>query len=372
MRTFLKPACALGALAMVLAGCGSGGGSGNGGGAGQPGGKVGDDSANKGSGGSAVVPTAKPTHIVSPSKRISVYLLPKQKGVPYFESCAEGAQQAAREIGTVDLEYNGPTEEKADEAAGLIDQWTLKGADVIAVSAFNPEAVARSMKKALQAGVDVITWDADTAPDTRSFFVNQATPKEIGYALVDAMAKDLGGDKASGDVAIITASLTAANQNEWMKYMEERLPKYPGLHRVAIKPSEEDPRKAFGVAQDLMHAYPNLKGIFAITSVAFPAAADAVEQAGMTGKILVTGLGSPNDMKAHVKRGSVKSVILWNTLDLGYLTIYVARAVADGALKPGDTTFKAGRLGQVKVDGDNVLLGKIMVFTKDNIEKYNF
>jgi len=186
------------------------------------------------------------------------------------------------------------------------------------------------------------------------------------------MAKDLGGEGAQGEVAIITATVTAANQNEWMKYMKERLPKYPGLKLVATKPSNEDQKLAFSVAQDLMKAYPNLKGLFAISSVAFPAAAEAVKQAGKAGKVLVTGLATPNDMRAYVKDGTVKSVILWNTVDLGYLTVQTARAVVDGTLTKESKTLKAGRLGERRIEGDNVLLGNILVFTKENIDEYEF
>jgi ABC-type sugar transport system substrate-binding protein len=201
--------------------------------------------------------------------------------------------------------------------------------------------------------------------------VNQATAEEIGFALVDAMAEDLGGENARGDVAVVTASLTAANQNEWMKHMKVRLEKYPGLKLVATKPSNEDQKLAFSVTQDLMKAYPNLKGVFAISSVAFPGAAEAVKQGGKTGQVFVTGLSTPNDMRSYVKEGTVRSVILWNTKDLGYLTVYAARALVDGELKK-DSKFKAGRLGEKEVRGDNVLLGETLKFTKENIDKFDF
>lgn len=350
MSNDLKLMCAAVAMSLVLGGCGS------------------DTAASKGEAQGAKG-GAKPA---AAGKRITVGLLPKQKGVPYFTSCEEGAVEAAKELGNVDLVYDGPTKESPEAQASLIDQWRLKHSDVIAVSPSDPNGVGPAMKKAIAAGVKVITWDADAGKDAREFLVNQATPKDIGYALVDAMAKDMGGAQVTGEVAIITASLTAANQNAWIKYIKERLPKYPGLHLVAIKPSGEDGRAAFAVAQDFVHAYPNLKGIFAISSVAFPNAADAVQQAGKSGKVLVTGLDQPNEMKPFVKAGTVKSVILWNTKNLGYLTVYVARALADGTLKLGDKTFKAGRLGTLKVEGDNVLLGGIMVFNKDNIDNYNF
>ena len=307
----------------------------------------------------------------STGKKITVCLLPKKKGVPYFTSCSEGAEEAAKELGNVELIYDGPTSGDAADAVKLIDQWTAQGVDVIAVSPNDPAVLGPAMKRARDAGIKVITWDADSAVDTREFLVNQATAEEIGNSLVDSMAKDLGGDTAAGDVAIVTATLTAANQNEWIKYIKARLPKYPGLHLVATKPSNEDQKLAFSVTQDLTKAYPNLKGVFAISSVAFPGAAEAIKQGGMTGKVFVTGLSTPNDMRNYVNEGVVKSVILWNTKDLGYLTVYAARAAADGVLK-ADGTLKAGRLGEKKVVGDNVMLGGTITFTKDNIAQYNF
>lgn len=305
-------------------------------------------------------------------KRVSVYLLPKKKGLAYFSSCADGAEEAAKELGDVDLVYDGPTDGSPEKAAGMVEQWTLKKADVIAVSPNDPNVLAPAMKSAKGKGVHVLTWDADGAPNTREFFVNQATAQQIGEALVDTMAKDIGGAEPAGKVAVITATLTAANQNEWMKYMKERLKKYPKLQLVEVKPSNEDQKLAFSTAQDLMKAYPDLKGIWGISSVAFPGAAEAVKQAGKSGQVLVTGLSTPNDMKAYVKDGTVKSVVLWNTKDLGYLTIQVAEAVATGKLKPGAATFKAGRLGEKKIVDNNVLLGDILVFNKDNIDKYDF
>lgn len=344
----LLPLAAL--LAFVLVGCASGGGGGEAAPAGE-----------KPSGGEA-----------ASSKKITVAMLPKKKGVPYFTSCSEGAMEAAKELGNVELIYDGPTSGDAAEAVKLIDQWTAQGVDVIAVSPNDPAVLAPAMKRAKEAGIKVITWDADADAASREFLVNQATPEEIGFSLVDGLAKDLGGDSATGDVAIVTASLTAANQNEWIKHIKTRLEKYPGLKLVATKPSNEDQKLAFSVTQDLMKAYPNLKGVFAISSVAFPGAAEAIKQAGRAGQVNVIGLSTPNDMKTYVKDGVVKSVILWNTVDLGYLTVFAARALVDGELKAGAATLKAGRLGEKQVVGDNVMLGGTLTFTKDNIDQFDF
>ena len=231
-------------------------------------------------------------HAAEPGGQITVALLPKKKGIAYFTSCSLGAEAAARELGNVKLIYDGPTDGSPEKAAAMIEKWTLKGVDVIAVSPNDPSVLAPAMKAAMAKGIKVITWDADGAADTRAFFVNQATSQQIGQALVDAMAKDMAKENATpeGKVAIVTATLTAANQNAWMEAMKARLVStYPKIELVAIKPCNEDQKIAFQVAQDLMKAYPDLKGIFGISSVAFPGAAEAVKQAGKSGQVQVTG-----------------------------------------------------------------------------------
>ncbi len=300
---------------------------------------------------------------------IQVALLPKLKGISYFTSCYEGAQEAADELDHVELIYNGPTTASADKQAQMIDKWRLQGVDVIAVAPNDPAVLSESLQKAREAGVTVITWDSDSLPADRSFYVVPATAETIGKSIVDIMAKDLGG---SGEVAIVSATATAANQNEWMGHMAEQFKQYPDLTLVATKYPGEDQNNAFQDSQDLIKKFPGLKGIFGITSVSFPGAAEAVKQSGKTGEVLVTGLCTPNDMKPYVKGGEVKSVVLWDTKALGYLTVYAAAAARRGELQAGATEFTAGRLGTKEVRGDQVLLGDVLVFTKDNIDQYDF
>lgn len=304
------------------------------------------------------------------TRKITVALLPKIKGIAYFSSCADGAREAARELGNIELIYDGPTDGDPKKQAEMIESWTVDGVDVIAVSPNAPDVVANAMKEAMAAGVKVITWDADSTPDSRSFFVNQATAQSIGEGMVQAMISDLGGD-AEGDVVIISSDATSANQNAWIEVMKPAL-EQTKLRLATIKYPGENASQALADSKDVIKKYPNLKGLFGISSVSFPGAAEAVEQTGNTGKILVTGLSTPNDMKKFVQSGTVKSVVLWNTVDLGYLTIYVAEALATGKLKEGASTFTAGRLGEKKIAGDNVLLGDILVFTKENIDNYDF
>ena len=206
-------------------------------------------------------------------------------------------------------------------------------------------------------------------PTSRSFFVNQATPQGIGYTLMDHAGRILGD---SGEFAIITASLTAANMIEWQKFIESTAAqKYPNIKMASLRPCDDLQQKAFDETNTILNKFPNVKLIMAICSPAVPGASEAVKQSGRT-DVKVIGLGLPNDNKQYVHEGITDSVVLWNTMDLGYLTIYAADALAKGTLKPGDTSLKAGRLGSVEVKGDNVLLGVPFTFNKENIDRFDF
>jgi rhamnose ABC transporter rhamnose-binding protein len=300
---------------------------------------------------------------------ITIGLLPKKKGINYFTTCAEGAQQAADELGNVELVYDGPTEGDSAKAAELVSQWALQGFDVIAVSADDAQILGAAMKKAQAKGVKVISWDADVPTDSRSFFVNQATPEQIGFKLVDVLAEEVG---EAGDVAIVSSSQTSSNQNAWIEHMKKRLEKYPEMKLVAIEYPGEDQDRCLETTRTLLKAHPDLKGVWGLSSVAFPGAAEAIRQAGKSGVVKVTGISTPNPMKSYVADGTVNSVVLWDTRDLGYLTVQTAAALAAGKLKPGDATVPAGRLGERQVVDDNVMLGDMLIFTKENIDDYDF
>jgi rhamnose transport system substrate-binding protein len=301
--------------------------------------------------------------------KLIVALLPKSKGNAYFISCKAGAEKAAKELG-VQLLFDGPTDSNAAKQNEIVENWITLGVDVIAVAAENREGISTALRKAQKQGIKVVTYDADAMPDARSFFVNQATPQGIAHALMDDAARLLGGE---GEFAIILASLTAANQREWQKHIEARWKeKYPKMRLVAARPCDDLKDKAQSEATALMSAHPNLRLIMAICSPAVPGAAEAVKQAGKTGKVKVIGLGLPNENRRYVNEGVTDSVILWKTEDLGYLTIYTGVALAKGELKSGAKSLKAGSLGTVAIEGDNILLGKPFIFNKANISQFNF
>lgn len=298
-----------------------------------------------------------------------VAFLPKSKGNAYFISCKAGAEKAAKELG-VKLLFDGPTDSNAAKQNEIVENWITLGVDVIAVAAENREGISTALRKAQRQGIKVITYDADAMPDARSFFVNQATPEGIGHALMDEAARLLNSE---GEFAMITASLTAANQREWQKHIEDRLKdKYPKMKLVAVRPCDDLKDKAQSEATAMMSANPNLKLLMSICSPGVPGAAEAVKQAGKTGKVKVMGLGLPSENRRYVHDGVTDTVILWKTEDLGYLTIYAGVALAKNELKKGATSFKAGSLGTFEIKGDNILLGKPFSFNKGNIDQFNF
>jgi rhamnose transport system substrate-binding protein len=298
-----------------------------------------------------------------------ICMMPKLVGIPYFNASEQGAKEAADELG-VDLVYDGPTEAKAALQSQMIEQFIQQQCDAITVAANDPNALAPAMKKADNAGIATGAWDADVAKDARDVFVNQATFQAIGYELVDVMAEQTGG---KGEFLVVTGSLTAPNQVAWLKEMRERMKeKYPEMSIASVEPGEEDLQLGIDITKNYLRAHPDTAGVFGITSVALPGAAEAVEQIGRSGEVPVTGLSTPNEMKPYVESGTVKEFVLWNPVDLGYLAVYVANAQVDDKL-PESGTFKAGRLGEVEMLApDEVLLGPPIVFSKENIGQYDF
>ncbi len=312
---------------------------------------------------SAVTPTP-----ASATRRPVVAMMPKAKGDPYFISCRAGAEEAARELG-VDLIWDGPTSLDAARQNELVENWITRGVDVIAVAVENRGGISSVLRKARARGITVLTWDADAEADARDFFVNQATPEGIATTLTDEAARLLGG---RGEFAIITGALSAANQNEWIANIRKRLAdKYPDLKIATIRPSDDDRDKAFAETQTILRVYPAVKLVMAISAPAVPGSAEAVRQAGRT-DVNVIGLSLPNINKPYVHDGVVQAVILWNTRDLGYLTVLAAAKLTQGAFAAGATSIDAGRLGRLQVRGSEIILGAPLLMNKGNIDRYDF
>jgi rhamnose transport system substrate-binding protein len=299
-------------------------------------------------------------------------LVPKNLGNPYFDTANKGAQEAAKELG-VTVTYQGPATADATQQIQLINSLIAQNVSGLAISADDSDALVPAGKAAIEAKIPVVSWDSAIAPGGRTVHINQAVAADIAAVQIK-MASELA--QGEGKIAILSATSTAPNQNEWIRLMKEELkkPEYAKLQLVDTVYGDDEDTKSYTEAQGLMKKYPDLKVIIAPTTVGIAASARAVKDANVVGKVFVTGLGTPNQMRDYVKNGAAPQFALWNPSDLGYLAIQTLNAIASGQIKgqPGDK-FKAGKLGDYTIDKDGVvLLGLPTVFNKDNIDKFNF
>jgi len=304
-------------------------------------------------------------------------LVPKNLGNPYFDTANNGAQEAAKELG-INVLYQGSATADATEQITLLNSLIAQKPCALAISANDADALVPTGQAAMQAGIPVVTWDSAIATEGRNLLINQAVSHDIG-AIQIQMASDLAGPDG-GKIAILSATSTAPNQNGWIEVMKEELkkPEYSKLELVDVVYGDDDDTKSYNEAQSLFTKYPDLKVIIAPTTVGVAAAARAVTDANLIGKVFVTGLGTPNQMREYVKNGAAPQFALWNPADLGYLAVYAMHALATGEIKgaAGDK-FTAGKLGDYTVEDDpdlglNVLLGKPFIWDKTNIDDSNW
>ncbi len=280
------------------------------------------------------------------TKRIA--LVVKSLGNGFFEAAARGAEEAAKELGDVEIIYTGPTTTTAAGQIEVINALIAQKVDAIAVSANDTDALVPALKKAMERGITVISWDSGVAKDGRQMHLNPSSNPLIGNTIVKLAADHL---PEGGDVAFLSATTTSTNQNIWIEEATKVLPNYPGINVVATVYGDDLADKSYREAQGLLQTYPDLKAIIAPTSVGIVAAAQAVTDAGKIGQVNVTGLGLPSEMAGHVKSGASQSFAIWNPIDLGYAATYIAYELASDKAKaePG-AEISMGRIGTVTLD----------------------
>ncbi len=305
-------------------------------------------------------------------KEITIVDVPKLIGIGYFAATTQGMQEAAEELGNVKVTTDGPTEANIDDQITFLDNFITQGVNGLLFAANDPVAIAPVLRSALEKGIHVVGYDANSEPDAREWFVNQAEFNGIAKSMMDSIVAEIGED---GSFAIVTSTFTTPNQARWIAEMWAYTNAcYPNVKWLETVEAQEDNILSFNQATTLINKYGDeLNGLLGMTSVATPASAEAVTQADLCGSVSIVGLATPNAMKPYVESDCVKSVVLWNPVDLGYAAVHVMRAVADGAFKPGDTKVEAGRLGSLTVvNGSEVLLGSPFVFDKNNINDFDF
>ena len=301
-------------------------------------------------------------------------MVSKATGNPYFERMFAGFKAAVEEQGFEAI-HRAPDQPSVEAQIQVIDQLIAQKVTSICVAANDFDALQPVLTRAMNAGIKVTSADSSVNPASRMTHVNQAGIQSVGERLVEA-AFDLAGGK--GEIAILSATSQASNQNAWIAVMQEVLKqsKYSNLNLVRIAYGDDLRDKSTTETQGLLASFPNLKVIIAPTTVGIAAAAKVVADQGLTGKVLVTGLGLPSEMAEYIDNGACPYMFLWNPSDLGYVSAYTGMALAKGAItgKAGDS-FAAGKLGQysvVKADdgGTEVLLGPPFKFDPSNINDW--
>jgi rhamnose transport system substrate-binding protein len=295
---------------------------------------------------------------------IKIAMMPKVVRNAYFNSCRQGAVEAAEALG-VKLLWDGPVKADAEKQSEFIRKWLAAGVGVIAVSVENDAVVSPALREAREAGARVLTWDADADDDARDFFINQATAEGIADALSTEAARVLCG---KGKIVMLTSTLDSPNQRAWLSLIEARFSdRYPDISIVEVRSTKEDEVVARQAAENILHQSSQVGLILAICAPAVTGAAEAVKRAGRT-DVKVVGTALPASCRNDIVEGWVESVILWSTVDLGYLTVHAAAALAGGRLSRGASSLVAGRLGKIIVRDDEIRLGRPRIYNKNNIE----
>jgi rhamnose transport system substrate-binding protein len=301
---------------------------------------------------------------------VSVVMLPKNLGNAYFDTSTRGAQAATEEFGGTFSEV-GPDTGSPDAQVPFINTAAQQGTSALIVSANDPQALCDALDEARDAGTKVVTFDSDTDPECRDLFINQATAEGIAQVQVEMIAEQIGD---SGEIAILSASANATNQNAWIELMKTELEAHPDITLVDTVYGNDDDQTSFDKTAALLQSHPDLKGIISPTTVGIAAAARYLSTSDAKGRVALTGLGTPNQMREYVEDGTVTEFALWNPEDLGYLAAYAADALVAGTItgEEGDT-FEAGELGEFEVGADaTVLLGDPYRFNADNIGDFDF
>jgi rhamnose transport system substrate-binding protein len=314
--------------------------------------------------------TKDPGSGTSTADETTIAFVPKLRGTPYFEAMQAGGDEAAKKLG-VKFIYQADTTADAAKQAEVINSLIQQKVDVLAVAPNDPSAIAPLLQRAADAGIKVMTSDTDAPDSARDLFVNQAESEAVGVAIADALASQTG---AKGEWAIVSCGATAANLNAWIDVEKKTMAsKYPNMKLVDVKFAGEDQAQATQLTKDLLAAHPNLTGIVGQCSTSAPGVAQAITDAGKIGKVFSAGLATPKPMANYIKNGSMAKVVLWDAKNLGYLTVWAGKQLADGK-KLSASNAVGDPIGDVNYDEatKTLLLGEPTMFTKDNVDKYNF
>ena len=305
------------------------------------------------------------------AKKYKTVLLVKSLGNGFFEAVRDGGLEAAKELGDVESIYMGPSSSTAEGQIEIIESLIAQHVDAIAISANDRDALIPVCKKAMKAGIKVMSFDSGINVGGRMVDLVPSVEELIGRQQVQLIA-ELTGNK--GKIGIVSSTSQATNQNAWIKWMYEEIkkPEYKDMEIVEVAYGDDAADKSYREAVGLMQKYPDLAGIISPTTIGILASAKAIEDEGKQGKVQLTGLGLPSEMQHYIEDGTCKQMALWNPVDLGYTSTYIMEALITGKItgKEGDKV-DAGRMGTITIGKDgNAVMGTPFVFNKDNIAKF--
>lgn len=304
---------------------------------------------------------------------VKVGIIPKLGTDPYMVTVEKAAEAAAKASGNGEVIYTSPSDATGAAQIPFVNQLISSGVNAIMISGSDLNSTADALSKAKAAGIKVVSFDSDIAPESRGFFINQADTSKIGDQMLVAMANMINN---TGDFAILSSTQTAVNQNAWIASIKKTLasdPKYAKMKLVTVAYGEEKADVNAQKALELVRAYPNLKGIIVPAGIGLPAAAQALSKNGYLGKVKLSGLAPVTLIKQYIDSGNVQDV-WWNVTNLGTLAYYTAVQYAQCKIKP-DTGSKISvpGLGDFTV-GENgqVLLGPPTIVTPQNAGTFSF
>jgi rhamnose transport system substrate-binding protein len=306
-------------------------------------------------------------------QKIRIAMVVKNLGNGFFDAAHEGAKEAAAKLGNVEIIYTGPTTPSAEGQIEIINSLISQKVDAIVISANDPNAIVPIAKKAMQRGIKVLSFDSGLAPDGRLMQLNPSNAGLIGLKQLQMASSAIGGE---GEIAILSASAQATNQNLWIGVMKGELskrPEFAKLKLVSTVYGDDQSDKSYREAVGLLRSNPNLKAIISPSTVGINAAAKAVVDEKMVGKVYVTGLGLPSEMAGHVKSGAVKEFAIWNPIDLGYAATYAAyEFVKNNPNAKAGGTLQLGRMGDVTLDASSeAALAPPFTYNKENVDKFS-
>ncbi|HEY5806348.1 MAG TPA: rhamnose ABC transporter substrate-binding protein [Povalibacter sp.] len=300
--------------------------------------------------------------------RVRIGVVAKSLGNGFFDAVHKGADEAGQAL-NAEIIFTGPTTPTAEGQIEVINALIAQRVDAIAVSANDPDALVPTLQRALQRGIKVISYDSAIAQPGRVVHLAPSSDELIG-ATCAQLAAELAPN-ATGKIAVVSATPTSTNQNSWLAAMQKALPQYPRLQLAGVAYGDDVSDKSYREAVALIKQHPDLAVIVSLSSVGIVAAAKAVEDQGLTGKVKVTGLGLPSELAGYVDKGVVPKFAIWNPIDLGYATTQIAARLARGESATAAQGLSMGRLGTVQFDSQGVgAMGKPFIYDASNIAQF--